>query len=141
MRYGQHGARAERPLAVLVALVAVILILCLPIGDWVSLILVPFAFLTYELAFGNVWLAKFLSARFLVLLGGASYAVYLLQYPVRSWVRTVFSQLPARVQPIGALLTPLVLVVFSIFVFVYFEEPLRKLLKRFLGQFVRNEAH
>lgn len=119
-----HSLRAS------MAVVAIVLLLSCPLGDWVSLALIPFAVLIYELAYGNNWLTTALSTRPMVLLGGASYSIYLLQFPVRSWMRTVFLHLPTTIQPFGAPLTPLVLILFSLAVFRYLEEPARRLLKR-----------
>jgi peptidoglycan/LPS O-acetylase OafA/YrhL len=95
--------------------------------------MIPYAVLIYELAFGVNWLGKTLSTRLMVLLGGASYAIYLLQFPVRSWTRTIFEQFPAAAQPFGTPLTPAILVLFSIAVFRFWEEPARRLLRRWFA--------
>jgi len=100
--------------------------------------MVPFAVLVYELALGGVWLARILSTRIMVLLGGASYAVYLLQFPVRSWTRVLFSHFPERIAHLSAPLTPLILVLFSIFVFQFCETPSREALRRW---FARGKQH
>jgi len=68
----------------------------------------------------------------MVLLGGASYSVYLLRYPVTSWMRVFVDQLPPAFVRWGEFVTPVVLVVFSIAVFRYWEEPARKTLRRWL---------
>jgi len=111
------------------AVTAILILLCLPLGRWVSLVAIPFAALVYELAVGGTILAKFLSTRTMVLLGGASYATYLLQYPIRSWTRVLFSQFPEKIARFGTPLTPLILVVVSILVFRYWEEPWRRTLR------------
>ena len=105
-----------------------------PIGSWVSLVILPFAVLVYELAARRNWLTSLLSSRFMLLLGGASYSIYLLQYPVRSWVRVAFSLLPFSLPSLGAPLTPFVLVGFSILVYVFWEEPSRRALRRCLSR-------
>jgi len=120
-------------LRVSAAVAGMLAALSLPLGSWVSLVMMPYAVLIYELAFGFDWLAKILSTRLIVLLGGASYAIYLLQLPVRSWTRTIFEQLPAAAQPFGAPLTPLILVLFSIAVFRFWEEPARRMLRRWFA--------
>lgn len=117
----------------------IIIILSTPIGAWVSLVLVPFAALIYELACGDNWLAKLLSTRLMILLGSASYAIYLLQYPVRSWTRTIFLHLPQIVQPLGVPLSPIVLILFSMVVFVYLEEPCRKTLKSRFTEMMKSD--
>lgn len=123
-----------------VAVAAIFVLLSIPAGSWVSLVVIPFAVFVRELAFGtNAW-AKALSSRSMVILGSASYAVYLLQFPVRSWVRVLFLRLPDRLQESGAPLTPLILVMFSILVFYVWEEPWRKTIRAwFTGLSVRWE--
>jgi peptidoglycan/LPS O-acetylase OafA/YrhL len=125
---------ASRPWRVYPALVATVIVLSLPLGDWVSLVIVPFSVLVYELARGGSWAARFLSTRFMVLLGGASYSVYLLRYPVTSWTRLLISGLPAPFARLGELLAPVLLVLFSILVFRYWEEPSRKALRRWFAR-------
>jgi peptidoglycan/LPS O-acetylase OafA/YrhL len=119
-------------LVVYAAVLATIASLSLPIGDWVSLVILPFSVLVYELAAGGTLLTEFLSTRVMVLLGGASYSVYLLRYPVTSWMRVFVDQLPPTFVRWGEFVTPVVLVVFSIAVFRYWEEPARKTLRRWL---------
>ena len=126
LRAGSTEQRPGRPLVVYAAVVGTIASLSLPIGDWVSLVILPFSVLVYELASGGSWLTGFLSTRFMVLLGGASYSVYLLRYPVTSWMHTLVGRLPQAFVRTGELLTPVVLVFFSIAVFRYWEEPARK---------------
>jgi peptidoglycan/LPS O-acetylase OafA/YrhL len=118
-----------RDLKVIMIIIVVFLALSLPLGQWVSLVIIPFSALVYELSQANNWLATILSTRLMVLLGGASYAIYLLQYPVRGWVKMIFLKLPGAVQPLGAPLTPIILILFSLAVFVLFEEPARKILR------------
>lgn len=119
---------------VTLAVVAALVLLSAPIGSWVSLVFVPFAVLVYELAARRSWLARVLSTKTMLLLGGASYCVYLLQYPVRSWVRVIFSVLPASYAALGAPLTPLILVVVSVLVYRLWEEPSRRALRRWFSR-------
>ncbi len=112
------------------AAIATLILLSLPIGRWVSLVVIPFAILTYDLALGTTFLARLLSTRTMMLLGGASYSIYLLQYPVRGWTRILFSLGPPRASTLGQILTPVILVIFSIVVFLYWEEPSRRTLRR-----------
>jgi len=120
------------------AVIGILVTLSLPLGKWVSLVAIPFAALIYELAGGNNWLATILSTRWMVLLGGASYAIYLLQFPVRAWMRTLFLHFSASLQPFSAPLTPLILILFSIAVFRYWEEPARRALRSWLD---RSSSH
>jgi peptidoglycan/LPS O-acetylase OafA/YrhL len=129
LRAGTAEHRPGRPLIVFVAVLGTIASLSLPIGDWVSLVILPFSVLVYELACGGTWLTGVLSTRLMVLLGGASYSVYLLRYPVTMWMRLVVEKLPAAFVRAGELLTPIVLVLVSIAVFRYWEEPARKTLR------------
>jgi peptidoglycan/LPS O-acetylase OafA/YrhL len=119
-----------RPLRTYAAVVGLLVALSLPLGPWVSVVALPFAVLAYELALSGSWLGRILSTPAMVLLGGASYAVYLLQTPVRQWTHVLFSHAPAKLAGLDVPFTPLALVGFSIFVFLCWEEPLRKVLRR-----------
>ena len=130
LRGGSTERRPGRPVVVYAAVLGTIASLSLPIGDWVSLVILPFSILVYELACGGTLLTEFLSTRVMVLLGGASYSVYLLRYPVTSWAHRLVDQLPPAFVRVGELLTPVVLVLFSIAVFLYWEEPARKALRK-----------
>jgi peptidoglycan/LPS O-acetylase OafA/YrhL len=124
---------SHRPLRTFAAVVGLLVALSLPLGPWVSIVVLPFAVLAYELALGGSWLARILSTPTMVLLGGASYAVYLLQTPVRQWTHLLFSRAPAKLAGTDAPFTALALVGFSILVFLYWEEPLRKMLRRWFA--------
>ena len=124
----------SRPLLVYSAVVGTLATLSLPLGDWDSLVILPFSILIYELARGGSWLAIFLSTRIMVLLGGSSYAIYLLRYPVTSWTRVLFSGLPVSLIRSGEWAAPLILVLFSILVFRYWEEPSRKTLRSWFAR-------
>jgi len=121
---------STRPVRVALAVGTSLVLLSVPIGSWVSLVVLPFAVLVYELAARPSWLARFLSTKMMLLLGGASYSVYLLQYPVRSWVRLASSQLPSPLVSFAAPLTPLILILFCVLVYLFFEEPSRRALRR-----------
>jgi len=124
----------SRPVLVYSAVVGTLATLSLPLGDWDSLVILPFSILIYELARGGSWLAIFLSTRIMVLLGGSSYAIYLLRYPVTSWTRVLFSGLPVSLIRSGEWAAPLILVLFSILVFRYWEEPSRKTLRSWFAR-------
>jgi peptidoglycan/LPS O-acetylase OafA/YrhL len=129
-----HSPSARSPLYLYLAVAGIFLALSFPLGVWVSLVAIPFSVLVYELAAGDTFLVKFLSTRAMVLLGGASYAVYLLQFPVRSWTRVIFQHLPNGFARFGAPATPFILVGFSILVFRFWEEPCRRALRSWLGE-------
>lgn len=130
LRAGCAEHRPGRPWVVYAAVLGTIASLSLPIGDWVSLVILPFSVLVYELACGGTLLTEFLSTPVMVLLGGASYSVYLLRYPVTSWTHLLVEQLPPSFVRAGELAAPVILVLFSIAVFRYWEEPARKTLRK-----------
>ena len=98
-------------------------------GPWISLLAIPFTILLYLLAMNQGFIAGILGSKAAVLLGGASYAVYLLQQPVRFWMHLALDRHKAM-GGIDAFLSPFVLVIFSILVFLYWEEPVRRWLKK-----------
>ncbi len=134
LRASRTQTRLGRPLIVYSAVVGTVAALSLPIGDWVSLVILPFSLLVYELACGGTLLTQFLSTRIMVLLGGASYSVYLLRYPVANWMRLLVDKLPSPFVRAGELLTPVVLMLFSIAVFRLWEEPARKMLRNWFAK-------
>jgi peptidoglycan/LPS O-acetylase OafA/YrhL len=71
-----------------------------------------------------------LSWRPLVFLGGASYSIYLLQYPIRNWVRLLCEKVLHVPYVVGSLSSPALLIVISCLVFHYYEEAMRRALKR-----------
>jgi peptidoglycan/LPS O-acetylase OafA/YrhL len=137
LRFLRNAANPEpnlrHSLTVYLAILGMLATLSVPLGGWVALVIVPFAVLVYELARGGSWPERLLSTKFMVLLGGASYAVYLLRYPITLWMHIFVSALPSRWASLGELLTPFVLVLFSILVFLCWEEPSRKTLRRWFA--------
>ena len=124
----RSGQRPRIPQLFYLAAVSAVVVLSLPIGSWVSIVMIPTAFMLYELAFSDGLPVRLLSSRRLVVLGGASYAIYLLQYPVRAWTKVLFSHAGPSFALVGSILTPVLLIALSIAVFRCWEEPLRKLL-------------
>jgi peptidoglycan/LPS O-acetylase OafA/YrhL len=108
-------------------------ILCTVRGEWLTLAVVPFAVLIYEMAAGGGVIGRLLSTRTAVFLGGASYAIYLLQFPVRDWVRVAFERWDPRGASWGAMLSPALLMVVACAVFAWYEEPARRLVRRWLA--------
>lgn len=115
------------------AVLACVVLLSSPLGPWVSLVAVPFAIVVHDFAHSRSLLARALASRPMVLLGSASYAIYLLQFPIRSWTRILFSRFLPRYAGVGTALTPLILVLFSIAVFYLWEEPCRKVIRSFFA--------
>lgn len=79
--------------------------------------------LIISLACSRGLFSNFLGTRTLLLLGGASYAIYLLQGPVREWMRVLSSD-----SLLVRMAYPFVLLTLAIAVFLYLETPARKLL-------------
>lgn len=112
-----------------VAIIAILFIEVAATGPWISLLVLPYILLIYSLAQEQGFWARIFNAPALVFLGGASYAIYLLQMPVRSWSHFFLSG-NHRIDGIDAFLSPLILIGFSCLVFRYLEEPVRRWIKR-----------
>jgi peptidoglycan/LPS O-acetylase OafA/YrhL len=88
-----------------------------------------FSWAIYRLADGRGWLTDLLSSRAMLLLGGASYTVYLLQ----SLVREITRRALVRFHPgLDAALSPIILVFLSCLIFLFYEEPLRDVVRKLL---------
>jgi peptidoglycan/LPS O-acetylase OafA/YrhL len=68
------------------ALLVTIALLCRPRGAMTSLVLIAFAALVFGLAAERTLVSRILSTKFMVLGGGISYSIYLLQAPVKDMV-------------------------------------------------------
>ncbi len=112
-----------------IAIIATCSVLAFSRSPWVA----PFA----TLCFGFViyataaWLreglmSRFLNSKSMLLLGGASYSLYLLQAPVRLIVRAVFQ---GALEPLGRFAYLPLMIGVSIVAFLYFEEPMRRRIK------------
>ena len=73
------------------------------------------------------FIRKCLENRILVVLGGASYTLYLLQFPMRKYIAF---WVPDHLALYAKLAFAPVLIFTSVFVFLYYEGPMRKLLRR-----------
>jgi peptidoglycan/LPS O-acetylase OafA/YrhL len=82
--------------------------------------------LIYRLASGCGLLSSFLSSRTMLLLGGASYSVYILQFPMRELLRKYISTPGIHGLHLDQLLYPFVLIPLTCVIFRYYEEPLRR---------------
>jgi peptidoglycan/LPS O-acetylase OafA/YrhL len=77
----------------------------------------------------------FLSRKTMMLLGGAAYSMYLLQFPMRRAMEWVFSHFLPRLANIGPpLITPLLLVGVAVVVHLRFEEPVRRGLRQWFAK-------
>ena len=113
--------------------------LCLPTTRWASVAVLPFAVLIFSLAYGSGGLARLLSAPLLVLFGGASYAVYLFQVPVRNYTWLLITKLPYAPRDLDGFLSPVFLLLFSIIIFLFWEEPSTKFLRKLLCPRLRSK--
>lgn len=73
---------------------------------------------------GNNLITRMLSRPFMLKLGGASYAIYILQGPVRLWMANVGDSFSIR------LLNPAVLIALSLAILFWFEIPVREAIVR-----------
>lgn len=88
-----------------------------------------FGWAIYRLADGRGWLTDLLSSKVFLLLGGASFSLYLLQGVVRMIVRRLFANLHPG---LDAALAPFILIASSCIIFLFYEEPLRNVIRKFL---------
>ncbi len=80
-------------------------------------------------ASNNHSIRNFLKNRILVVLGGASYTFYLLQFPLRKYMVAL---VPDHLGLYARIAFAPVLICVSVFVFLYFEGPMRKMLRQAL---------
>ena len=106
-----------------ICITVIALLLALNLHRFVTLIIVPFAALIWLLANRPGLLQRTLGSRPMVLLGGSSYAMYLLQEPLRRWFALwigaqfgIFTS--SLIYLVGLTLT-------GVIVFLQFEEPIR----------------
>jgi len=121
--------RTHHPWKLYTAALTIMAILAFIDGPWISVLFIPLAVLIYELALGGSILARLFGSKSLLLLGGASYAIYLLQLPIRNWLHLFLVGAANDKGGIDAIVSPVVLVIFSIGVFLFWEEPARKWLR------------
>ncbi|MGF7183800.1 acyltransferase family protein [Tunturiibacter psychrotolerans] len=100
-----------------------IFLLALNPHRFVTLIILPFAAIIWLLANKRSLFCRVLELKPIVLLGEASYAMYLLQVPMPNYFRTYF-QHPLSFREGSFCIAALIPI--SLFVFVWFEEPARR---------------
>lgn len=123
---------ASLPWTVYAAIATTLVALCVTTAPWVaSAATICFGALILLVAVNlpQTALARPLGSRALVLLGGASYAVYLLQQPVHMWLWI----LAGNQSVVARLAYAPSLVLLSVVVFLYYETPLRELLRRVIS--------
>jgi peptidoglycan/LPS O-acetylase OafA/YrhL len=100
------------------------LLLILNLHRFVTLVIIPFAAMLWFLTFEESRLRRWLEWRGMVLFGGASYSIYILQDPLRNWA-ALFNDRWIHVPAMVTALYPCVLVAVSVVVFLGLEEPAR----------------
>ncbi len=85
-----------------------------------AVITVLLGLLIFHLSYETGVVSAFLSGKTVVLLGCASYAMYLLQGPVRAWCETLIKH------PFDKFASPIIVIGGAIVVFLYYEQPARK---------------
>jgi peptidoglycan/LPS O-acetylase OafA/YrhL len=104
-------------------------------GEWESLLMIPNIFLVYELAHDGGFINWFLSRKTMMLLGGAAYSMYLLQFPMRRTMEWIFTHWLPALRNLGPpLITPLLLIPLSLLVHLQFEEPVRRGLRKWFAR-------
>ena len=110
-----------------VAVILTVLLLSLNIHRFVTLVVASFAAMIWLLAHEDNAIRRGLELPALVLLGGASYAIYILQDPLRNWLTLWNESLHLPAMELVAY--PLGLIAFSVAVFRWLEEPARRWLR------------
>jgi peptidoglycan/LPS O-acetylase OafA/YrhL len=106
-----------------------IALLCREPGRWTSLVVVAFAALLFGLAAETTRLSRLLSTRGMLLGGGISYSIYLMQMPVKAWVSLLAGSLHIGSEFSRMGLTFGLLLLVSFILFKTVEEPARRLLR------------
>jgi peptidoglycan/LPS O-acetylase OafA/YrhL len=119
---------------------AAIALLCREPGRWTSLVVVAFALLLFGLAAETTLLARFLSTRVMLLGGGISYSIYLMQLPVKGWVIALADAVGLKSDPARMGLTFATLLLVSFILFKTVEEPARRLLRSVFARMEQRRA-
>jgi peptidoglycan/LPS O-acetylase OafA/YrhL len=93
-----------------------------------------FPILLIQLAVAGSFLSTFFSTPAMLLLGGASYALYIFQGPLREWARLL---LPV---PIDAFVNALIAPMFAVLVFLFWERPLQRWLRQTFEAVLKRSA-
>lgn len=113
--------------------VVLLLLLKFPIGinyhnGFLAIIFVPIILL---LSMNTGWLTQLFNKKALVFLGEISYGIYILQYPVFTWSRSVLKRLHITDPLIIFYSSTLMLILASAISYQYIETPLRNKIKNF----------
>ncbi len=119
------------------AAAATVALLCLPGSRWTSVVVIAFSALLYGLAAERTALSRWLSTKTMLVGGGISYSIYLVQMPVKGWVGMVAERVGLRSEAVRFGVTAVVLMWVSWLLFRTVEDPARKVLR---GMFARLET-
>jgi peptidoglycan/LPS O-acetylase OafA/YrhL len=103
-------------------------------GDWSGTCLLGFALLLYGLATERTCLARLLSSKPLLLGGAISYSIYLLQTPVRLYVKQVFARMHWGDGLLSMIAVAALIPFLALAVFFWIEEPSRRFLRARFAQ-------
>lgn len=128
--FRNHGGSVPRP-ALYAVIAAILLAAALPRSFFSHVIaILAFGPLIFLIAANGErgWAGRLLNNRLLVFLGGASYAIYLLQVPV---LYALQAMLPAGQDTLRRAIYAPLLVTVAAATFAWFEDPARRALRRF----------
>jgi peptidoglycan/LPS O-acetylase OafA/YrhL len=117
-----------------VSALATIALLCRPSGRWTSLVVIAFSALIFGLAAERTLLSRFLSTKTMLLGGGISYSIYLMQMPLKFWVASIAKHLHVESEMIRMVVTAVLLILFSLLLFKLVEDPARRLLRSLFAE-------
>lgn len=121
-------------LATWLGLCGFLVVLTTRLAEWPSLILLPFLALLWGLAGESSWFARLLASRILIYGGVISYGIYLLQLPIKLWIRIACLQLGITSEQLMFFSMPFVLLIVSCMTYTLVEEPSRKALRAFFAR-------
>jgi peptidoglycan/LPS O-acetylase OafA/YrhL len=104
-------------------------LLCHLPGRWTAVVVLGFSALIFGLASERTLLSRFLSTRTMLLGGGISYSIYLMQMPVKQWVMLAAPHLHLQSNALRLVVNAIVLLGISLVLFEAVEQPARKTLR------------
>jgi peptidoglycan/LPS O-acetylase OafA/YrhL len=125
-----RGKAPESSIALYACMILVVLIMSAsqsPLIQPVAAVLFAAIIILTTTSLRQNLLGRLLNNNTMVLLGGASYVLYIAQVPVRKWMDLLF--VGSAYESVGRLLYIPIMIVFSVFVFVFFEEKMRRLIR------------
>jgi len=136
----EPAAIARRGIFTWLGLAASLASLSLFRGDWRGTCLIGFALLLYGLASERTWLARLLGSKPLLLGGAISYSIYLLQTPVRFFVRREFKRHHGGDGLLSMLTVLALLLLVSLATYFFIEKPARRFLRARFARISSNRS-